>query len=115
MSSREKYFWQSVIGLFAAVYLAFSVSEASQRARVRHLFMAWVRSGLSMALPARADLMLPFVKSISYPLGVWGFIVLTYLVIVGASNAVNLDRRPRRSRSSCRSCWSAHRSARSLT
>ena len=39
---------------------------------------------------ARADLMLPFFKSISYPLGVWGFIVLTYLVIVGASNAVNL-------------------------
>jgi phospho-N-acetylmuramoyl-pentapeptide-transferase len=34
--------------------------------------------------------MLPFFKSISYPLGVWGFIVLTYFVIVGASNAVNL-------------------------
>ncbi|MGF6567938.1 Phospho-N-acetylmuramoyl-pentapeptide-transferase [Paraburkholderia fungorum] len=89
MSSREKYFWQSVIGLFAAVYLAFSVSEATN-VRVFDLFMAWVKSGLSMSLPARADLMLPFVKSISYPLGVWGFIVLTYLVIVGASNAVNL-------------------------
>jgi phospho-N-acetylmuramoyl-pentapeptide-transferase len=89
MSSREKYFWQSVIGLFAAVYLAFSVSEANN-VRVFDLFMAWVRSGLSMGLPARADLMLPFLKSISYPLGVWGFIVLTYFVIVGASNAVNL-------------------------
>ncbi|GBH26402.1 phospho-N-acetylmuramoyl-pentapeptide-transferase [Burkholderia vietnamiensis] len=89
MSSREKYFWQSVIGLFAAVYLAFSVSEANN-VRVLDLFMAWVRSGLSMGLPARADLMLPFLKSISYPLGVWGFIVLTYFVIVGASNAVNL-------------------------
>ena len=89
MSSREKYFWQSVIGLFAAVYLAFSVSEANN-ARVFDLFMAWVRSGLSMGLPARADLMLPFVKAISYPLGVWGFIALTYFVIVGASNAVNL-------------------------
>jgi phospho-N-acetylmuramoyl-pentapeptide-transferase len=89
MSSREKYFWQSVIGLFAAVYLAFSVSEASN-VRVYDLFMAWVRSGLSMGLPPHADLMLPFFKSISYPLGVWGFIVLTYLVIVGASNAVNL-------------------------
>jgi phospho-N-acetylmuramoyl-pentapeptide-transferase len=43
-----------------------------------------------MGLPPHADLMLPFFKSISYPLGVWGFIVLTYLVIVGASNAVNL-------------------------
>lgn len=89
MSSREKYFWQSVIGLFAAVYLAFSVSEASN-VRVFDLLMAWVRSGLSMGLPARADLMLPFLKSISYPLGVWGFIALTYFVIVGASNAVNL-------------------------
>ncbi|HDR8942566.1 phospho-N-acetylmuramoyl-pentapeptide-transferase [Burkholderia vietnamiensis] len=89
MSSREKYFWQSVIGLFAAVYLAFSVSEANN-VRVLDLFMAWVTSGLSMGLPARADLMLPFLKSISYPLGVWGFIVLTYFVIVGASNAVNL-------------------------
>ncbi|MBN3726994.1 phospho-N-acetylmuramoyl-pentapeptide-transferase [Burkholderia sp. Ac-20379] len=89
MSSREKYFWQSLIGLFAAVYLAFSVSEASN-VRVFDLFMSWVRSGLSMGLPARADLMLPFLKSISYPLGVWGFIALTYFVIVGASNAVNL-------------------------
>lgn len=78
-----------MIGLFAAVYLAFSVSEANN-VRVFDLFMAWVRSGLSMGLPARADLMLPFLKSISYPLGVWGFIVLTYFVIVGASNAVNL-------------------------
>lgn len=89
MSSREKYFWQSVIGLFAAVYLAFSVSEAGN-VRVFDLFMAWVKSGLSMELPARADLLLPFLKSITYPLGVWGFIALTYFVIVGASNAVNL-------------------------
>ncbi|KAF1016672.1 MAG: phospho-N-acetylmuramoyl-pentapeptide-transferase [Burkholderia sp.] len=89
MLSKEKYFWQSLIGLFAAVYLAFSVSEASNM-RVFNLFMAWVRSGLSLGLPARADLMLPFLKSISYPLGVWGFITLTYLVIVGTSNAVNL-------------------------
>jgi phospho-N-acetylmuramoyl-pentapeptide-transferase len=89
MSSREKYFWQSVIGLFAAVYLAFSVSEASN-ARVFDLFMEWVRSGLSIGLPPHADLLLPFLKSMSYPLGVWGFIALTYFVIVGASNAVNL-------------------------
>ncbi len=34
--------------------------------------------------------MLPFLKSISYPLGTWGFIAMTYLVIVGSSNAVNL-------------------------
>lgn len=89
MSSREKYGWQSLIGLFAAVYLACSVSEASN-VPVFDFFMAWVRSGLSTDLPARADLLLPFIKSISYPLGLYGFITLTYLVIVGTSNAVNL-------------------------
>ncbi len=90
MRSYEKYLWQSLIGIFAAIYLAFSVSEANN-VRVFDLFMAWIRSGMSMkGLPTRADLLLPFLKSISYPLGVWGFIVLTYLVIVGSSNAVNL-------------------------
>ena len=89
MRSREKYFWQSVIGLLAALYLAFSVSETSNL-RVIELFVSWVRSGLSNDLPSNADLLVPFFKTISYPLGVWGFIVLTYLVIVGSSNAVNL-------------------------
>jgi phospho-N-acetylmuramoyl-pentapeptide-transferase len=36
------------------------------------------------------QLIVPFFKTVSYPLGVVGFIVLTYLVIVGTSNAVNL-------------------------
>ena len=34
--------------------------------------------------------LLPFFKEVSYPLGVLGFVILTYLVIVGSSNAVNL-------------------------
>ncbi|ANA32994.1 Phospho-N-acetylmuramoyl-pentapeptide-transferase [Ralstonia mannitolilytica] len=89
MSSREKFFWQTVIGLFAAAYLAFSVSETSNM-RVLELFMDWVRSGLSLNLPAKSHLIVPFFKEVSYPLGVFGFIVLTYLVIVGSSNAVNL-------------------------
>lgn len=89
MSSREKFFWQTVIGLFAAAYLAFSVSETSNM-RVLELFLDWVRSGLSLSLPAKSHLIVPFFKELSYPLGVFGFIVLTYLVIVGSSNAVNL-------------------------
>jgi len=89
MPSREKYLWQSLIGLVAALYLAFSVSETSNL-RVLELFLSWVQSGFSNDLPPKADLMIPFVKSISYPLGVFGFIILTYLVIVGSSNAVNL-------------------------
>ena len=48
-----------------------------------------VTSGFSNDLPPRADLMVPFFKTVSYPLGVFGFIILTWFVIVGASNAVN--------------------------
>ncbi|GAB3539942.1 phospho-N-acetylmuramoyl-pentapeptide-transferase [Noviherbaspirillum agri] len=89
MSSREKYFWQSLIGIVAAVYLAFSVS-APTNTQVWQLFLEWVQSGFNLALPPKADLIVPFFKTISYPLGVWGFIALTYFVIVGTSNAVNL-------------------------
>ena len=89
MRSREKYFWQSLIGVLAALYLVFSISENSN-ARVLELFYNWVRSGFDVSLPPKAGLLLPFFKEISYPLGVLGFVVLTYLVIVGSSNAVNL-------------------------
>jgi len=89
MRSREKYFWQSVIGLLAALYLVFSISEVSNM-RVLDLFFTWVRSGFDVNLPPKAGLQVPFVKVINYPLGVFGFVLLTYLVIVGASNAVNL-------------------------
>ena len=89
MRSREKYFWQSVIGLLAALYLVFSISESSNM-KVLELFVSWVASGFDVNLPPKAGLMLPFFKEVSYPLGVLGFVVLTYLVIVGSSNAVNL-------------------------
>ncbi|HJW56335.1 MAG TPA: phospho-N-acetylmuramoyl-pentapeptide-transferase [Burkholderiaceae bacterium] len=88
MPSRQKFFWQSLIGIVAAVYLAFSVS-APTFGKVWELFFAWTRSGFNMDLPPKADLIVPFFKTISYPLGVWGFIALTFCVIVGASNAVN--------------------------
>jgi phospho-N-acetylmuramoyl-pentapeptide-transferase len=89
MRSREKYFWQSVIGLLAALYLVFCISENSNL-RVFELFVQWIRSGFDVDLPPKAGLLVPFVKEVSYPLGVLGFVVLTYLVIVGSSNAVNL-------------------------
>ncbi len=89
MASREKYLWQSAIGLLAALYLVFSISESSNL-RVVELFFNWVRSGFDVNLPPKAGLLLPFIKEVSYPLGVLGFVVLTYLVIVGSSNAVNL-------------------------
>ena len=88
MASREKFFWQSLIGLFASLYLAFSVSETSFLGVVQ-LFFRWVSSGFSTELPPKADLLIPFFKTISMPLGVWGFVALAFFVIVGTSNAVN--------------------------
>jgi len=89
MRSREKFFWQSLIGIVAAAYLAFAVS-AGTNDQVWNLFVDWIASGFTLDLPPRSDLMVPFFKNVAYPLGVWGFILLTYLVIVGTSNAVNL-------------------------
>jgi phospho-N-acetylmuramoyl-pentapeptide-transferase len=68
LSARAKFFWQSMIGLAAAAYLAYIGQNA----------------------PALNDLIVPFFKFVAYPLGPIGFIVVTYFVIVGTSNAVNL-------------------------
>src|SRR5437870_3240817 len=68
LSAKAKFFWQSVIGLSAAAYLAY----------------------LAQGVPALNELIVPFFKLVAYPLGPIGFIVLTYFVIVGTSNAVNL-------------------------
>ena len=89
LSARTKLLWQSAIGLVAAVYLAFSVS-APDNAQFVRLVGAWVQSGFNLDLSPKADLIVPFFKTVTYPLGVWGFIALTYCVIVGTSNAVNL-------------------------
>ncbi len=68
LSAKAKFLWQSLIGLAAAMYLAH----------------------LASSLPALNELILPFFKFAAYPLGPIGFVVLTFLVIVGTSNAVNL-------------------------
>ncbi len=88
LSAKAKFFWQSVIGLVAAIYIAFSIS-APNNEKVVELFFSWVASGFTLELPTKTDLIVPFFKSVSYPLGMFGFIILTYLVIVGTSNAVN--------------------------
>ncbi|MDO9012349.1 MAG: phospho-N-acetylmuramoyl-pentapeptide-transferase [Gallionella sp.] len=67
LSAKAKMFWQSIIALIVAVYL-------------------WETS----TLPAQTELIVPFMKFFVFPLGAFAFIVLTYLVIVGTSNAVNL-------------------------
>ena len=89
LSARAKFFWSALIGASAAVYLAFAVS-VPHTVQILPLFTAWVESGLSMDLPPKADLIVPFFKNVAYPLGVFGFITLAFFVIVGTSNAVNL-------------------------
>ncbi len=66
LSARAKYFWQSVFGLAAAIML-YSMAKT----------------------PAETALLIPYAKDLAIPLGVL-FVPLTYFVIVGSSNAVNL-------------------------
>ena len=67
LSAGVKLFWQSAIAIIVALYLV-SIAE----------------------LPAQTDMIVPFFKEVAIPLGVTGFVILTYFVIVGTSNAVNL-------------------------
>ena len=64
--ARWKYFWQSAFALIAAIYL-YTAAQS----------------------PVETTLYVPFFKSIAIPLGL-GFVLLSYLMIVGMSNAVNL-------------------------
>jgi phospho-N-acetylmuramoyl-pentapeptide-transferase len=89
MPAREKYLWQTLIGVAAALWLAFAV-PAESGTQALGLLLDRARSGFTGELPPKADLIVPFFKNIAYPLGSFGFMVLTYLVIVGSSNAVNL-------------------------
>ena len=66
LSARSKIFWQSLVALGVAVFLFVTAST-----------------------PAETALLVPFFKDIAINLG-WMYVLLTYLVIVGTSNAVNL-------------------------
>lgn len=66
LPAKVKYFWQTVVGLSAAFYMYSSAVS-----------------------PVETTLIFPFLKDVMVPMG-GGFIILTYLVIVGSSNAVNL-------------------------
>ena len=66
LPARWKYLWQSVVGLSAAMFLYSTAGS-----------------------PAETQLIVPFFKNVAWDMGVF-YIVLSYLVIVGTSNAVNL-------------------------
>ncbi|MDO4937664.1 MAG: phospho-N-acetylmuramoyl-pentapeptide-transferase, partial [Sutterellaceae bacterium] len=89
MSAREKFGWQSVIGIGAAVYLAFAVSMP-ENGHIFSAIWAWIQNGFTLQEPQKLWLTVPFFKQIAFPFGIWGFMFLTYIVIVGTSNAVNL-------------------------
>jgi phospho-N-acetylmuramoyl-pentapeptide-transferase len=67
LTARSKFFWQSVIAVAAVAFLAWSAK-----------------------LPQQTVLIVPFFKTVAIPLGVAGFLILGYFVVVGTSNAVNL-------------------------
>ena len=67
LSAKAKMFWQSLIAIGAGLFLVNFAGD-----------------------PVQTGFIVPFYKQILYPFGVIGFCVLTYLVIVGTSNAVNL-------------------------
>ncbi|MCQ4164389.1 phospho-N-acetylmuramoyl-pentapeptide-transferase [Tahibacter harae] len=67
LAARWKYFWQSIGGLGAALFLFYTAD-----------------------VPAATALYLPLFKQVALPLGAFFFVLLGYLMIVGFSNAVNL-------------------------
>ena len=67
MSALTKYFLQSIIAISIAIYLFLNASSIQE-----------------------TSLLIPFFKDLTIPLGFFGFTILTYLVVVGSSNAVNL-------------------------
>ena len=89
MSAREKFSWQSVIGLIAAFYLVFALSVPSG-GTLTETVAGWVEAGFPLDISPNLHLLIPCFKDIALPLGLIGFMVFTYVVIVGSSNAVNL-------------------------
>lgn len=89
MSAREKFSWQSVIGLAAAFYLVFALSVPAG-GTLTETIAGWVEAGFLLDISSNLHLLIPCFKDIALPLGLVGFMVFTYVVIVGSSNAVNL-------------------------
>ncbi len=89
MSAKEKFGWQSLIGILTAVYLAVAIATPVNQTFFQTLASIGT-NGFNLTKPENLDLLLPFFKQLSLPIGLIGFLVLTYIVIVGTSNAVNL-------------------------
>lgn len=89
MSEKEKFGWQSVIGLVAAFYLALALS-VEPGGTFAEALSKWYDARFPLDLTPNIHLLIPCFKDIALPFGLIGFMVFTYVVIVGSSNAVNL-------------------------
>ena len=89
MSAKEKFGWQSVIGLIAAFYLALAIS-VEPGGTFAEALSKWYDARFPLDLTPNIHLLIPCFKDIALPFGLIGFMVFTYVVIVGSSNAVNL-------------------------
>lgn len=89
MSAREKFSWQSVIALGVAFYLAIALSVVPGGS-LGDALAAWYDARFPLDMSPNLHLLIPCFKDIALPFGLIGFMIFTYVVIVGSSNAVNL-------------------------
>ena len=89
MSAKEKFAWQSVIGFAAAFYLALALS-VEPGGTFAEAVAKWYDARFPLDLSPNIHLLIPCFKDVALPFGLIGFLVFTYVVIVGSSNAVNL-------------------------
>ena len=68
------------------MYLSFAI-QAPADTSTFSLMWEWVRSGFTLPVSGKLDFTIPFFRQISFPFGMLGFIILTYFVLVGTSNA----------------------------
>ena len=89
LSAKKKFFWQSVIAIMTSVLLLAAVATTNTQ-EFWSLLWQWTTFNFNTSMPHQVNLVLPFFKSASIFMGAIGFIVLSYFVIAGSSNAVNL-------------------------
>lgn len=89
MSAREKFGWQSVIALVAGFYLVFALSVPAG-GTLMGTISNWISDGFPLHVSENLALTIPFFKHVALPFGLIGFLIFTFVVIVGSSNAVNL-------------------------
>ena len=89
MSAREKFSWQSVIAIAAGFYLAFALSVKPGEG-LGEALAAWYDARFPLDMSENLHLLIPCFKEIAFPFGLLGFMIFTFVVIVGSSNAVNL-------------------------